>query len=197
MAVKFAITTVIHASEDNTKTTDSMNTSLLKDNKDLVKNLARGFSGNTKDWVDIWVVATATSRNTRSKFDIINLSVTISIKFAEQCLDLSISENASKSLECLLKLSWLNSAEALKIEMLEDFLCSFAFIISTMSALSDLLENSIFELLKTINCNVSMSGLLSTDSPSLENKLYKVVVLLSRKSSINIRVVLNESILSD
>jgi hypothetical protein len=81
--------------------------------------------------------------------------------------------------------------------MLEDFLCSFAFIICTVSALSDLLENSIFELLKTIDCNVGMAGLLCTDSPSLENKLYKVVILLSRKSSINIRVVLNESILSN
>jgi hypothetical protein len=61
VAVKFSITAVVHASENNAKTTNAMNSTSLQDNEDLINNLTWGLSCYTKYWIDIWVVSAAFS----------------------------------------------------------------------------------------------------------------------------------------
>jgi hypothetical protein len=57
LAIKFSISAVVHASENSAKTADTISTSLLENNEDLVENLIGRLSVDAKDRVDIRVVS--------------------------------------------------------------------------------------------------------------------------------------------
>jgi homoaconitase/3-isopropylmalate dehydratase large subunit len=78
--------------------------------------------------------------------------------------------------------------------MLEDFLNSFSLIIRPVSALSDFLEYDRFDL---INSGRSDEDLAGTETPGLQNSINKVIIFLSRKSRVNVSIVLNEGLFRD
>jgi hypothetical protein len=61
VAVKLSIAAVVHASEYNAKSTDTMDTAGLQDDEDLINNLTWCLSGYTKYRIDIGIVSTALS----------------------------------------------------------------------------------------------------------------------------------------
>ena len=101
---------------------------------------------NTEDWVDVGVVTTSHSSNKLSELFIVNLAVAVSVKSLEETLELYFLKDATKSLKDLLKLVVLNCTETVEVKVLKDLLNSFPLIISSMSALSNLLENDSLKL---------------------------------------------------
>lgn len=128
--------------------------SCLQNNEDLVKDLPRRFSGNTKYWIYIRVIAASFSSNEGCKFYVVDFPVTVRVKFAEKSLDFIIFEYASECLERFLELNRLNSTEAIEVKMLKDLLRSLSLIIGAVSALSDLLENCVLQLRHALSCNL-------------------------------------------
>jgi hypothetical protein len=77
LPVKLSIVAVIHSAEDTAKSSDTIGTSLLKDNKDLIKDSIGGLSGNPEDWVNIGTVATSSSCEGSSELFIVKFTVSI------------------------------------------------------------------------------------------------------------------------
>jgi hypothetical protein len=118
----------------------------------------------------------------------------VSIVLAEKSLKFRVLKYTAESLKRLLEFSRLNGSESVKIEMSEDLSDSLSFIISSVSFLSDLFENDRLKLLKSCLRNKSF---VRAKAPGLEHKVDKVIILLSRKASVNVSVVLYPSLLSN
>lgn len=105
-----------------------------------------GFTSNTEDWVNIWIVTTAFMSNPSSKLFKVNLSIAITVKFVEQGSQLVIVEDTSNSFKCLLELLRSNGTEAFQVKVLENTFCSFSLIIGPVSALANLFKHNCFNL---------------------------------------------------
>jgi len=71
LTVEPSISAIIHSAENATKTSNSVGTSLLKDNEDLIKDSIGGLSGDTENWIDIRAITTSTSGESSCKLLII------------------------------------------------------------------------------------------------------------------------------
>ena len=78
--------------------------------------------------------------------------------------------------------------------MLENFADGFAFIIGAMRALSDFLEDDVFDLGETlwVDCHCG-----AFEAPRLQDNLNKVVLLVDWRHCIAVSVVADESFLAD
>ena len=85
-SVHLSISTVIHSSENEGKSSDSMSTSSLHDLLDLVKNLIGRFSGQSEDWVDIWVITASLSGEPVGELFVIKFTIRVSIILVEESL---------------------------------------------------------------------------------------------------------------
>jgi len=101
------------------------------------------------------------------------------------------SESASNSLESLSELSDLDGAETVEVKVLEDLPDSSALILSSVSALADLLEDDVNAFLTS---GVAHSSLISSESPGLDDHVDEVSLLLMRHDSVDISVVAAEVI---
>lgn len=78
--------------------------------------------------------------------------------------------------------------------MLKDLSNSFSLVICSMSSLSDLFENDVLKLSYPLGRDLSD---IAADSPSLQNHINEVIILLGGKSCIDICIVFKETTLSD
>lgn len=108
-------------------------------------------------------------------------------------MHLDIRESAAEGLEALGEFGVFNSAVAIQIEVFEDALAGLALIISTVSALTDFLEDSIANDLKT--ARVNLAG-VSSEAPGVHNNLLEVGFTLSGENAVHERVVDAELFLS-
>ncbi len=77
LAVQLSIVAVIHSAEDTAESSDTIGTSLLKDNKDLIEDSIGGFSGDAEDCVDIGAVAASSSCEGSSELLIVKFTVSV------------------------------------------------------------------------------------------------------------------------
>ena len=170
-----------------------MGTTSLQGNEDLIENLIGGLTSNTEDGVDIGVVAAAHSCDSRGELLVIKFTVSVGIELGEEGLELNVAEYATEGLEGFLEFTKLDSAESVKIEVLEDLLNGLALIVSTMGALSDFFENNVFKLFDSIGSGLHLRG--SRETPCLQDEINEVIILLSGESSVDIGVVSDETLL--
>jgi len=130
----------------------------------------------------------------RGHLFVVNLSVSISIKFVEKSTDFVVSEGASQGLQSLSELLWADGSVSLDIEVLHNFLESFSLIVSSVSSLSHLLENLELELSQFVWV---YRFSVRVESPRLKHNLDEVVRLLSWQAAVDFRVEGAEVGLSD
>ena len=112
-----------------------------------------GFTSNTEDWINIWIVTTAFMSNPSSKLFKVNLSIAITVKFVEQGSQLVIVEDTSNSFKCLLELLRSNGTEAFQVKVLEKSFSSLSFVICAVGSLTDLFKNDRLDLSKSWSGN--------------------------------------------
>ena len=83
LPVKLSIVAVIHSAEDTAKSSDTIGTSLLKDNKDLIEDSIGGLSCNAEDCVDIGAVAASSSCEGSSELLIVKFTVSVLVVSTE------------------------------------------------------------------------------------------------------------------
>jgi hypothetical protein len=77
LTVKLSVIAIIHSAENTAKSSDTIGTSLLKDNKNLIKDSIGGFSGDTEDCVNIGAISTSSPCEGSSKLLIVKFTISI------------------------------------------------------------------------------------------------------------------------
>ena len=77
LTVKLSIVAVIHSAENTAKSSDTIGTSLLKDNKNLIKDSIGRFSVDTEDCINIGAVSTYSSCEGSSELLIVKFTISI------------------------------------------------------------------------------------------------------------------------
>ena len=75
MAVHLAVTVVIHATEYESKSTNSMSTSCLESIADLLEHLIGWLACESKGWVHVWIVSTSFDCKPGSELFVVKLVV--------------------------------------------------------------------------------------------------------------------------
>jgi len=194
IAVHLAVTVVVHAAENNSEATDAVSTTRLQGIQNLLKNLIGRLSGDTEDGIDVGVVAAATDGEPGGELLVVELVVAVLIVLGEKSALLEFGEGTSHGLKSTSEFRELNSAESVQVEMLENLADGLAFIISSVSSLSDLLEDDILDLGETGSVN-SDSGAL--ESPNLEDALNEVALLVDGGDGVAVSVEAAESFFTD
>merc|ERR1719223_2534198 len=101
VSVHLFVTIIIHAAEDNSKSADSVGAPSLELAQDLVENLIGWLTLHSKDWVHIWVVSAATDCESIGELLVVELVVSVLVKFVEDGAHLEVLEQASNGLESL------------------------------------------------------------------------------------------------
>ena len=83
LAVKLSVVAVIHSAEDTSKSSDTIGSSLLKDNKDLIEDSIGWLSCDAEDCVDIWAVAASSSCEGCSELLIVKFTVSVLVVSTE------------------------------------------------------------------------------------------------------------------
>lgn len=130
-----------------------------------------GFTSQTKDWVDVGVVAATSEGNPASELFEVDLSVVVCVKPSEEGNHLLFRENATDGLKGLSKLGWQDGAVTLEVKVFENAFYGLAFIISAVSALTYLFENN---GLKLLDACFGDGRLISLKAPSLVDDLDEV-----------------------
>ena len=103
-------------------------------------------TSHTEDRINIGIVSTALVSDPAGELLKIDLTVAVSVEFVEQGSQLVIGEDTSDSFESLLELLGTNGSEAFQIKVFENALSSFAFVVCSVSSLSDLFKYDGFDL---------------------------------------------------
>ena len=117
-----------------------------KNLSDFIDYLVWCLTSHTEDRVNVGIVSTAFVSDPAGKLLKINLPVAVSVEFVEQGSQLVIGEDTPDSFESLFELLGANGSEAFQIKVLENALCSFAFIVCSVSSLTDLFKYNGFDL---------------------------------------------------
>lgn len=99
VAVHLLVTIVIHATEDNSETTDTVGATRLHCVQNLLKNLIGRFALDSKHWVDVGVVATATNSEPSGKLLVVELIVAILVILGEYGSLFVFGEGAADALK--------------------------------------------------------------------------------------------------
>ncbi len=83
LAVKLSVVAVIHSAEDTSKSSDTIGSSLLKDNKDLIEDSIGWLSCDAEDCVDIGAVAASSSCEGSSELLIVKFTVSVLVVSTE------------------------------------------------------------------------------------------------------------------
>lgn len=189
IAVEFFVTVVIHASEDVSESTDSMGTSSFQSVSNFGEDLVWGLSAGTERGVNVRVVTGSTDGEHVSEFFIIKSAIAVFVKLTEDSVQFVGRKGASEGLKSFFKFCGLDSTETVEVEVFKDFLNSSAFIISSMSALTDLLENDIDNLVDTSRADLSLVGV---KTPNLKDHIDEVVFFLEGHDSVDLSVIVAE-----
>ena len=146
VSVKLRICVWVVAFKKTNKAVNAWQSSCSQYLSDLVNNLVWSLASDTKDRVHIWVVSASFVGDPASEFLEVDLSVTVAVEFVEKSCQFVIVEDTANSFESLFKLLWSNGSIAFQVKMLENVLSSFALIVGSVSALTDLFENNSFNL---------------------------------------------------
>lgn len=194
VSIELTTSVFVHSIESVQELVDTVSLFISQNSSNFIQNSEGWFSLNSKDWVHIWVISTSVKGEGGGHLFVVDLSVSVGVEFVEKSTDLVVSEGASQGFQCLSELLWSNSSVSLNIEVLHNFLKSFSFVVSSMSSLSNLLENLELELSQLVwvdRFNVRVK------SPRLKNNLDKVVGLLSWQAAVDFRVERAEVSLGD
>ncbi len=119
----------------------------------LVDNLVWCFTGYTKDWIDVGVVAATFVSDPTSKLFKINLAISVSVEFIEKGCQFVIVEHTADRLKGLVELMRPNSAVTFQVEVLEKSFGSLSFVVCAMGSLTDLFKNDSLDLSKSWSRN--------------------------------------------
>ena len=194
IAVHLAIAIVVHATENETQSTDSICSTSLECVLDFFKHLVGGFALHAEDGVHVGVVSGATDSEPGRKLLVVELIVSVFIVLCEESALLVVWECAAHRLESLSELRVLNCAETVEIEVLEKFSNCFSFIIGSVGALADLFKNNVLDLGEA--CIVDCNG-CALETPAFEDASNEPVLFVNRCDCVAVRVIAVEGLFRD
>jgi hypothetical protein len=144
MAVHLAVTVVVHASEDNSESSDAVHAAALQSREHFCQNLVGWLTLDSKRWIHIWIVAGAHQSEEAGKLFVVKFAVSRFVVLSEEGLKFFVLQGTSHGLKSLFELGELNCAVALEVKMLEEATGSFALVVSTVGSLTNLFKNNFF-----------------------------------------------------
>ena len=99
VAVHLFVSIVVHAAEYDSQATDSVRATGLHRVEDLLKDLVRRLTLNSKDGVDVRVVARALDSEPSGELLVVQLVVAVLIVLVKDCSLLKLGEGAANALE--------------------------------------------------------------------------------------------------
>merc|ERR1712032_857589 len=116
--VHLAVTVIVHAAEDEAKSTDSMGSSGLESFTDLLEDLVGWLTRKSEGWVHVGVVSTSLDCHKGCKLFVVKLVVAILVVLVKDSAELEFLIAAADSFHGLCELSEVNCAESIEVEML-------------------------------------------------------------------------------
>jgi len=160
VAVKSGVSISVEFLEQGNEGTHTVGALLLEDRTDLVEDLVGGLTSQAENGVNVRVVSSAAEGHHTREFFEVELATVVSVVFVENGSKLILSEGATDSLHGLFEFSRSNHTAVHQIEVLEETLGSFTFIVGAVSALANLFKDDTFHLGKTgcgHSINISMN----------------------------------------
>ena len=148
--VHLTVAVVVHASENDSESSNAMHSTTFKCRKHLDKHLVGRLALHSERWINIRVVASAHESEETSKLLIVKLSVTRLVVLSEERFKFLVLQSTAHSLKSFLELRELNSSVAFEVKMLEVATSSLSFVVCTVSSLSNLLKYDVFKLLSLV-----------------------------------------------
>ena len=146
MSVQFGASVRVVTFKQTYKAMDPWKSSCAKNLSDFINYLMWCLTSHTEDRINIGIVSTALVSDPAGELLKIDLTVAVSVEFVEQGSQLVIGEDTSDSFESLLELLGTNGSEAFQIKVFKNALGSFAFVVCSVSSLSDLFKYDGFDL---------------------------------------------------
>jgi hypothetical protein len=162
--------------------------------EDLVEDLSWGVTLEAKNGVNVGVVAGATESKPLGELFVVDLAASVWVNVVEKCEYFVLGEYATDSLKSATELLNLNSAETVEVEVLEDTLGSSALIFSTVGALTNFLEENVFELSDA--ARVDVLDVLG-QTPGFDHDIAEVSLTFSREHHGDASVELDEGFFGD
>lgn len=194
VAVEFLITVIVHASENVSESTDTVRATGGQGVSNFLENLVWGLARNAERGVNVRVVTTSADGEHGSEFLVVESAIAVLIELAEAGVRLVGSESASESFESFSEFANFDGSVTVQIKMFENFLDSSAFIIGSMGALTDLLEDDVEHFGAACGAYGSLVGV---EAPDFEDQVDEVVLLLVGHDGIDLTVVRAEVVARD
>jgi hypothetical protein len=192
--VHFAVTVIVHASEDDAQAADTVHATRLEHIQDLAEDLIGWLTSHAERWVDVGVVSGAHHGEKGRELLVVKFAIARLVILAEERLQLEVLKGTADSLESLLELRELDSAVAFQVEVFEELASSLSFVVSSVSALTDFLEDDVFELLLAIAGDLNDLG---RDVPCLQDHIDEIRLFLYWQASVDVGVVIDKGFLRD
>lgn len=130
---------------------------------DFVENLVGCLTDQSENGVYVRVVASAAKSVHSCEFFEVEVARVVCVVFIENSGELVGLECAANCFESILEFCWADNATAVQVKVLEETLNSLSFVVSTVSTLTDLLENHTLKFAQTSSWN---SVLVGADAPA-------------------------------
>jgi len=186
ITVKFLVTVIVHAFENGSESTDTVRATGVQSVSNFLENLVWGFARSAERGVNVRVVTTSADGEHGAKLLVVESAIAVLIELAEASVHLVGSESASESFKSFSEFANFDSSVTVQIEVFENFLDSSAFIIGSVGALTDLLEDDV----KHFGAACwAYSSLVGVEAPYFEDQVDEVVLLLAGHDGIDLTVV--------